>query len=121
MSARLTDAQRAAELPPLGETGWGAVEGRDALRKVWKFRNFVDAWGFMSAAALVAEKMNHHPEWTNVFNVVDVTLATHDAGGLTELDVKLARRMDTLAGKAVDVQRDLTQPVECLCQLRPKA
>ena len=91
MTPLLTDTERAEALPPLGETGWRAVEGRDAIRKILKFRNFSEAWGFMARAALVAEKLNHHPEWSNAYNVVDVTLTTHDGGGLTGLDVKLAR------------------------------
>lgn len=120
MADLLTAEAREASLPALGISGWGAVEGRDAIRKVWKFRSFVDAWGFMCSAALVAEKLNHHPEWSNVYNVVDVTLTTHDCGGLSDLDVKLAQRMDKLAG-ATEVQRDLTQPIECLCQVNAKA
>jgi 4a-hydroxytetrahydrobiopterin dehydratase len=83
----LTDAERRADLPALGAGGWGAVPDRDAIRKVWKFRNFVDAWGFMSRAALVAEKLNHHPEWSNVYNIVDVALTTHDCHGLSRLDI----------------------------------
>ena len=121
MADLMTADARAAALPALGETGWAAVAGRDAIRKVWKFRGFVEAWGFMSSVALVAEKLNHHPEWSNVYNVVDVTLTTHDCGGLSELDVKLAKRMDKLAGPDTEVQRDLTQPIECLCQVRAKA
>lgn len=120
MADLLTAEAREASLPALGISGWGAVEGCDAIRKVWKFRSFVDAWGFMCSAALVAEKLNHHPEWSNVYNVVDVTLTTHDCGGLSDLDVKLAQRMDKLAG-ATEVQRDLTQPIECLCQVHAKA
>lgn len=116
MSTLLTEAERNALLPALGETGWGAVEGKDAIRKVWKFRNFSEAWGFMSRAALAAEKMNHHPEWSNVYNVVDVTLTTHSAKGLTKLDTDLAARMDALSGPA-EVQRDLTQPIQCLCEV----
>jgi 4a-hydroxytetrahydrobiopterin dehydratase len=112
----LTDAERSADLPALGASGWGAAPDRDAIRKVWKFRNFVDAWGFMSRAALVAEKLNHHPEWSNVYNVVDVTLSTHDCHGLSRLDIDLANRMDALAGTA-EVQRDLTLPVESLCRM----
>jgi 4a-hydroxytetrahydrobiopterin dehydratase len=73
----------------------------------------------MSRAALVAEKLNHHPEWSNTYNVVDVTLSTHDCRGLSRLDVTLAQRMDALAGDA-QVQRDLTLPIECLCQVRAK-
>lgn len=113
----LSEAERNSALPELGQTGWGAVEGRDAIRKVWKFRSFSEAWGFMSRAALAAEKLNHHPEWSNVYNVVDVTLTTHSAQGLTQLDLDLAQRMDKLAGEGAEVQRDLAQPIECLCQL----
>lgn len=119
MADILSAEARTIALPALGETGWSAVEGRDAIRKVWKFRNFVEAWGFMSRAALVAEKLNHHPEWRNVYNVVDVTLSTHDCGGLSELDLKLAERMDKLAG-AAEVQRDLSQPIECLCEVHAR-
>ncbi|TVQ56057.1 MAG: 4a-hydroxytetrahydrobiopterin dehydratase [Rhodobacteraceae bacterium] len=100
MAERLTPEARRAVLPALAETGWGAVEGREAIRKVFVFRNFVEAFGFMSRAALWAEKLDHHPEWFNVYKTVDVTLATHDAGGLTDLDVKLAKRMDALADGA---------------------
>jgi 4a-hydroxytetrahydrobiopterin dehydratase len=115
MAAKLTEDERRAALPALGETGWGALPDRDALRKIWKFRNFSEAWGFMSRAALAAEKLNHHPEWANVYNVVDVTLTTHDAHGLTALDVDLAQKMDRFAGEAT-VVRDHSEPVECLCQ-----
>ena len=96
----LTTDERQTHLPPLGETGWGAVPGRDAIRKVWKFRNFSEAWGFMTRCALAAEKANHHPEWTNRFNIVDVTLITHDCAGLSMLDITLARQMDRLSGTA---------------------
>ena len=116
MSTLLTEAERTTLLPGLGDTGWAAVEGKDAIRKVWKFKSFSEAWGFMSRAALVAEKMNHHPEWSNVYNVVDVTLTTHSAKGLTKLDTDLAARMDALAG-AAEVQRDLGQPIQCLCEI----
>lgn len=78
--------------------GWSRVEGREAIHKSYSFKNFIEAFGFMSRAALVAEKLNHHPEWFNVYNRVDVTLTTHDAGGVTDLDIKLAQRMDKLAG-----------------------
>ena len=77
-------------------TGWQAVDGRDAIRKVFKFEDFNAAFGFMSRVALKADKVDHHPEWFNVYNTVDVTLATHDADGVTEKDVELARFMDTL-------------------------
>ena len=117
MATLLSDADRATQLPALGETGWGAVEGRDAIRKVWKFRNFSEAWGFMSRAALAAEKLNHHPEWTNKFNVVDVTLITHDCHGLSELDVALARLMDKYSEGAA-VVADHSAPITCLCETR---
>jgi 4a-hydroxytetrahydrobiopterin dehydratase len=72
------------------------VEDRDAIQKSFKFSSFVDAFGFMTRAALWAEKWNHHPEWFNVYNRVEVVLTTHDVDGLSALDVKLARKMDTL-------------------------
>ena len=114
---KLTEAERLAALPGLGETGWGAVPGRDAIRKVWKFRSFSEAWGFMTRAALAAEKANHHPEWSNKYNVVDVTLITHDCDGLSTLDIDLARKMDKFAGPA-EVQRNHAEPISCLCQTR---
>ena len=117
MANLLDEAARQVALPPLGETGWGAVPGRDALRKIWKFKSFSEAWGFMSRAALVAEKLGHHPEWSNVYNVVDVTLTTHDCDGLSALDVELAIRMDGFAGAAT-VVRDHSEPVECLCKIK---
>jgi 4a-hydroxytetrahydrobiopterin dehydratase len=118
--ARLTPAEREALLPALGEAGWGGVPERDAIRKIWKFRSFSEAWGFMSRAALAAEKLGHHPDWSNSYNVVDVTLTTHATGGLTRLDLDLARRLDKLAG-AAEVQRDHSEPVECLCKLHHPA
>jgi len=121
MTDRLTEKERGQLLPALGETGWGAIRERDAIRKIWKFRSFSEAWGFMSRAALVAEKLNHHPEWLNVYNVVDVTLTTHSCDGLSALDIALAKRMDKLAGEGVEVQRDHSEPVECLCKLHANA
>lgn len=94
-ATRLTDR---SVLDPLLAAGWTMEDDRDAIRKTYQFRNFVEAFGFMTKAALVAEKMNHHPEWSNVYRKVEVVLTTHDAGGLSELDVKLAQRMDMLAG-----------------------
>jgi 4a-hydroxytetrahydrobiopterin dehydratase len=114
--ARLTEAERQETLPALGAMGWRAIEDRDALRKILKFRTFSEAWGFMSRAALVAEKLNHHPEWTNSYNVVDITLTTHASDGLTDLDLRLAHAFDRLAGDA-EVQADHSAPVECLCKL----
>lgn len=77
--------------------GWRQVEGRDAIEKSFKFKTFNEAWGFMNRVALAAEKLNHHPEWSNVYNRVDILLSTHDCGGLSELDVKLAKRIDAYA------------------------
>ncbi len=96
MAKKLTAEDRDAHLAEL--TGWTPVDGRDAIAKTFTFRDFNEAFGFMSRAALVAEKMDHHPEWFNVYKTVEVTLATHDAGGLTELDIKLAKAMDRIAG-----------------------
>jgi 4a-hydroxytetrahydrobiopterin dehydratase len=79
-------------------SGWSAAEGRDAIVKTFKFKDFNAAWGFMSRVALAAEKMDHHPEWSNVYNTVEVLLATHDADGVTDLDVTLAKMMDGAAG-----------------------
>ena len=96
MVDKLIGAARAAAIA--GLAGWREVEGRDAIAKTFRFKSFNQAWGFMSRVALKAERMNHHPEWFNVYNKVEVTLATHDAGGLTELDIELARFMDKAAG-----------------------
>ncbi len=93
-----SDTARAQALDKLTANGWSHDAGRDAISKSYKFKSFVEAFGFMARAALWAEKLNHHPEWSNVYNRVEVTLTTHDAGGLTELDVKLAEKMDALAG-----------------------
>ncbi|HVV61414.1 MAG TPA: 4a-hydroxytetrahydrobiopterin dehydratase [Pseudolabrys sp.] len=79
-------------------SGWSEVSGRDAISKKFVFKDFNEAFGFMTRAALIAEKMDHHPEWFNVYKNVEVTLSTHDAGGVTELDVKLAEAMDKIAG-----------------------
>jgi 4a-hydroxytetrahydrobiopterin dehydratase len=95
---RLTDTERNGLLTPLFKNGWQMGEGRDAITKTFTFANFVEAFGWMTRIAIRAEKLNHHPEWANTYKVVEVTLATHDAGGLTELDVKLAVIMDRLAG-----------------------
>ena len=81
-------------------SGWTAAEGRDAIVKTFRFKDFNAAFGFMTRAALAAEKLDHHPEWSNVYNRVEVLLATHDADGVTELDVALAKIMDEAAGAA---------------------
>jgi 4a-hydroxytetrahydrobiopterin dehydratase len=96
MSQKLAGDARKSALSRL--KGWSEVGGRDAITKKFVFADFNQAFGFMTRAALVAEKLDHHPEWFNVYKTVEVTLSTHDAGGLTELDVKLAEAMDRLAG-----------------------
>lgn len=78
--------------------GWALVSGREAITRRYVFKDFSAAFGFMARAALVAERLNHHPEWFNVWNRVEITLATHDAGGLTRLDFELAAAMDAIAG-----------------------
>jgi 4a-hydroxytetrahydrobiopterin dehydratase len=96
MSGKLSGDARKSALA--GLKGWSEVADRDAITKKFVFRDFSQAFGFMSRAALVAEKMDHHPEWFNVYKTVEVTLSTHDAGGLTDRDVKLAEAMDKIAG-----------------------
>jgi 4a-hydroxytetrahydrobiopterin dehydratase len=96
MAQKLTGEAREAALARL--SGWTEVKDRDAIAKKFVFKNFSEAFGFMTRVALLAEKLDHHPEWFNVYKTVDVTLSTHDAGGLTELDVKLAEAMNRLAG-----------------------
>lgn len=94
--SRIEPSERAEAIAAL--PGWREVEGRDAIIRNFRFRNFNAAFGFMTRAALVAERMNHHPEWSNVYNRVDVVLTTHDAGGVTRLDLELARIMNEIAG-----------------------
>lgn len=95
MATKLTPDARRQALERL--SGWSAVKDRDAITRKFVFRDFKEAFAFMTRVAAVAEEMNHHPEWFNVYRTVEVTLSTHDAGGLTELDVKLAEAMDRLA------------------------
>jgi 4a-hydroxytetrahydrobiopterin dehydratase len=97
MAQKLAGDARKAALAKLA--GWSEVKDRDAISKTFVFRDFNEAFGFMTRAALVAEKLDHHPEWFNVYKTVTVTLSTHDAGGLTELDIKLAETMDRLASR----------------------
>ena len=92
----LSDTAREQLLAPLIENGWAQDASRDAITKTYKFKDFSEAFGWMTQAALWAEKWNHHPEWSNTYNRVTVTLTTHDAGGLSSLDAKLARKMDSL-------------------------
>lgn len=93
MTQRLGAAAAVAML-----SGWSATPGRDAIAKSFRFSDFNAAFGFMTRVALLADKMDHHPEWSNVYNKVDVVLTTHDAGGVTDKDVALARFMDEAAG-----------------------
>ena len=97
MIEKLEGPDRAEALEHLNLGGWALVDGRDAIQKPFKFKNFAEAFGWMTQMAIVAEKMNHHPEWFNVYNRVEVTLTTHDAGGLSASDVKLADKMDAAA------------------------
>lgn len=95
MTDRLQGAARIKALQDLKD--WADVPGRDAIHKTFRFGNFREAWGFMSQVALVAEKLDHHPEWANVYGKVEVTLTTHAAQGVTALDIKLAQKMDEIA------------------------
>jgi 4a-hydroxytetrahydrobiopterin dehydratase len=94
MVEKLTADERAAALKEL--TGWQPVDGRDAIQRSFKFKNFNEAWGFMNRVALMAEKGDHHPEWFNVYNRVDILLSTHDCNGLSRRDVKLAKQISAL-------------------------
>ena len=95
MAQKLSPDARKAAIARLA--GWSELTGRDAISKTFVFKDFNQAFGFMTRAALAAEKMDHHPEWFNVYKKVDVTLSTHDAGGVTELDIKLAEAMEKIA------------------------
>jgi 4a-hydroxytetrahydrobiopterin dehydratase len=97
MVTKLAGKDRAEALAKLA--GWTEVAGRDAIEKTFVFADFSEAFGFMARAALVAETMNHHPEWSNVYKRVTVVLTTHEAGGLTERDIKLAEAMERIAGR----------------------
>ena len=93
--ARLSDKDRKAALKMLPK--WGKVRGREAIARKFVFKDFNQAFGFMSRVALFAEKIDHHPEWSNVYKTVDVVLMTHDAGGITELDIRMATKMESYA------------------------
>ena len=94
MTEKLSGTDRDEALARLRAAGWSLDTDRDAISKEFKFKSFVDAFGWMTRMAIVAEKLDHHPEWFNVYNTVNVTLTTHDADGLSALDVKLAEKMD---------------------------
>jgi 4a-hydroxytetrahydrobiopterin dehydratase len=97
VTERLSAAARASALKDL--PGWKEVAGREAIERTFVFKDFNEAFGFMSRAALVAEKNDHHPEWRNVYKTVEVVLATHDAGGVTARDVELAKAMNAIAAQ----------------------
>ena len=97
MTQKIAAAQHDATLAEISD--WKPAEGRDAITRSFKFADFSQAFGFMTRVALAAEKLDHHPEWSNVWNRVEITLTSHDAGGLTERDVKLAKIIDGLAAQ----------------------
>jgi len=97
MASKLAGEARKAALQGLKD--WQELKGRDAIQKKFSFKDFNEAFGFMSRVALAAEKMDHHPEWFNVYKTVEVTLSTHDAGGVTEKDIALAKSMDAIAAR----------------------
>ncbi|KAK9886666.1 hypothetical protein WA026_017584 [Henosepilachna vigintioctopunctata] len=102
MADKLNEEQRKTILKALLDQGWTMVKDRDAIYKEYLFTNFNEAFGFMSRVALMSEKMDHHPEWFNVYNKVQVTLSSHDANGLSTRDIKLANFMNTAAAKIGD-------------------
>jgi 4a-hydroxytetrahydrobiopterin dehydratase len=97
MAERLSAQARESALQ--GLPGWADVQGREAIARTFVFKDFNEAFGFMSRAALAAEKRDHHPEWRNVYKTVEVVLATHDAGGVTPLDIELAKVMNAIASQ----------------------
>ena len=94
---KLSEDDRSESLAPLLSSGWSMLDGRDAIKKTFTFSDFNEAWGFMSRVALRAEQLNHHPEWFNVYNRVEVTLSTHDCKGLSQRDVTLATFMNKIS------------------------
>ena len=96
MATKLNDAERASLKDDLPD--WSLLDGRDAIHRSVRFKSFIEAFGFMTRVALHAEKLNHHPEWSNVYNRVEITLTTHDVDGLSELDLKLAKAIDKMLG-----------------------
>lgn len=95
MAEKLSKEDCVEHLKSLAE--WSLRDDGLAIERTFTFKNFIEAFGFMTSAAIEAEKMNHHPEWSNVYKTVNVTLTTHDAGGVTDLDIKLAEKMDALS------------------------
>src|SRR5882757_8210107 len=119
MAQKLTADARKAALAKL--PGWSDVAGRDAIAKKFVFKDFTQAFGFMTKVALAAEKMDHHPEWFNVYKTVEVTLSTHDAGGVTELDVKLAEAMDRKSTRLNSSHANISYAVFCLKKKKKKS
>jgi len=95
MIEKLSSEQRATQIAQLD--GWQNVEARDAIKRQFKFADFNEAFGFMTRVAIKAQEMDHHPEWFNVYSNVEITLSTHDANGITERDIRLARFIDEIA------------------------
>ena len=95
MTAKLAGKARTQALSSI--KSWKKVRGRDAIQKSFRFADFNEAWGFMTRVAMAAEKADHHPEWSNVYNKVEIVLSTHDAGGLSDKDVALAKVIDSIA------------------------
>ena len=102
MRAKLEGEQRTDVLKQLEANGWNLVDNRDALAKTFQFQNFNQAFGFMTRVALLAEKLDHHPEWFNVYNKVQVTLSTHDMNGLSTHDAQMAQFMDRCVAETAD-------------------
>ena len=100
-ATKIEGEEREAKVTPLIEQGWKVQDDRDAIQKTFEFVNFSQAWGFMSRTALLAEQMDHHPEWFNVYNRVDVTLSTHDCGGLSNNDINMATELEAFAKAAL--------------------
>ncbi|CAG8497351.1 13466_t:CDS:2 [Ambispora gerdemannii] len=96
MVKTLTSEERTSLLDPLLQNSWALIENRDAIKKTFMFKNFNEAFGFMTRIALKAEKVDHHPEWFNVYNRVEITLATHECQGLSKRDVDLAKFIDDI-------------------------
>ena len=93
---KIASVEREKKLEPFLSTGWSYIDERDAIKKTFIFSNFIEAFGWMTKAAIIAEKFNHHPEWFNVYKTVDVTLTTHDVNGLSNLDLELAAKLDEI-------------------------
>ncbi|XP_071447336.1 probable pterin-4-alpha-carbinolamine dehydratase [Hetaerina americana] len=102
MSMKLSSEERTAVVTPLQNAGWAMVENRDAIKKEFIFKDFNQAFGFMTRVALLADKMDHHPEWFNVYNKVQITLSSHDVNGLSQRDVKLANFIEKAAKSSMD-------------------